>query len=74
MTLTAYGLRKAVPSKPMQVDLTAITYDPEQQISVIEDGGMTLPALRHTTGTTSTNTATRDNAQGSDSDSDQRED
>lgn len=70
----AFALRHAVPSQPMTVDLTTISYDPEQQISVVTEGGMTLPALRHTTGTTSTNTASQDNKGGSDSDSDQRQD
>ena len=74
MTRHAFGLRHAVPSHPMAVDMTTISYDPEQQISLVADGGMTLPALRHTTGTTSTNTATQDNKGGSDSDSDQRQD
>jgi putative ATP-grasp target RiPP len=58
----------------MEVDLSTVRYDPVQQISVVDEGGMTLPALRHTTGTTSTNTATQDNKGGSDRDQDQRED
>jgi putative ATP-grasp target RiPP len=70
----AFGLRHAIPAVPMEVDLSTVRYDPEQQISVVDEGGMTLPALRHTTGTTSTNTATQDNKGGSDRDQDQRED
>jgi putative ATP-grasp target RiPP len=74
MTDVAFGLRHSVPAVPMRVDLSAISYDPDQQISIVQEGGMTLPALRHTTGTTSTNTATQDNKGGSDADQDQRED
>lgn len=74
MTVTAFSLRHAVPVVPMPVDLSSVRYDSEQQISVIDDGGITLPALKHTTGTTSTNTARQDNQGGADSDSDQRED
>lgn len=74
MTTEAFGLRHAVPVVPLQVDLSTVRYDGEQQISVVDEGGVTLPALRHTTGTTSTNTARQDNKGGADSDSDQRED
>ena len=74
MTDVAFGLRHSVPAVLMRVDLWAISYDPVQQISIVQEDGMTLPALRHTTGTTSTNTATQDNKGGSDSDQDHRED
>ncbi|GIM85862.1 hypothetical protein Sar04_25980 [Salinispora arenicola] len=56
------------------MDLSAIRFDPDRQISVITDSGLTVPALRHSTGTTSTNTASQDNKGGSDRDSDQTED
>ncbi|GAB1693681.1 putative ATP-grasp-modified RiPP [Krasilnikovia sp. M28-CT-15] len=70
----AFGLRHAVPVVPALVDLSTVHYDPVQQISIVEGGGITLPALRHTTGTTSTNTARQDNQGGADRDQDQRED
>jgi putative ATP-grasp target RiPP len=71
---TAFGLRHAVPSVPLEVDLSAVHYDHDRQISVINEGGTLLPALKHSTGQTATNTATQDNKGGSDRDSDQTED
>lgn len=70
----AFGTRLAVRPAPTEVDLTAIRFDPERQISVVTDGGIAVPALRHSTGRTSTNTASQDNKGGADSDSDQTED
>ncbi|WP_230533599.1 putative ATP-grasp-modified RiPP [Salinispora arenicola] len=70
----AFGIRQAVEGAPLPVDLSAIRFDPDRQISVITDSGLTVPALRHSTGTTSTNTASQDNKGGSDRDSDQTED
>lgn len=58
----------------LPVDLTAVQYDPDQQISMITDDGVTVPALKHSTGRTSTNTANRDNKGGADTDTDQTED
>jgi putative ATP-grasp target RiPP len=75
MTMTMpYGARQAVAVEPLLVDLTAIEYDPNRQISLITEGGVSVPALKHLTGNTSTNTASQDNAKGSDSDSDRTED
>lgn len=74
MTTTAFGLRHAIPSIPTPVDLSAISYDTEQQVSVIQHEGVTLPVLKHSTGQTATNTAKQDNAGGADSDTDQTED
>jgi putative ATP-grasp target RiPP len=70
----ALGLRQAVDVTPMPVDMSQIRFDPERQISVVMQSGVAVPALRHSTGKTSTNTATQDNKGGSDSDSDQTED
>lgn len=74
MTRTAFGLRQAVEAEPLPVDLTAIRFDADQQISVITADGVSVPALKHSTGTTSTNTASQDNKGGADRDSDQTED
>jgi putative ATP-grasp target RiPP len=74
MEKVTFGLRYATPSQPGRVDLATYRYDPDLQIGVVEEGGVTLPALRHSTGTTSTNTASQDNSNGADSDSDQTED
>ena len=74
MTVTAFGIRQATSAVPLPVDLSAIRYDPDRQVSVITDNGVTVPALKHSTGTTSTNTATQDNKGGSDRDSDRTED
>ncbi|MEV4642805.1 putative ATP-grasp-modified RiPP [Actinoplanes sp. NPDC049548] len=74
MTQLAYGLRHAIPATPTLVDMSTVHYDPDRQISMVTEGGTTLPVLRHTSGTTSTNTASQDNKGGSDSDQDYRED
>jgi putative ATP-grasp target RiPP len=73
-TTTPYGVRYAVTSEPVPVDLSMITFDRGQQISVVREDGVVLPALKHSTGQTSTNTAAQDNKGGSDSDADQTED
>jgi putative ATP-grasp target RiPP len=70
----AFGLRHAVRPAPTPVDWSSVRFDAGQQISVVTKDGVSLPALRHTTGTTSTNTAAQDNKGGADRDSDQRQD
>ena len=70
----AFGVRQAVNSVPLPADLSAIRFDPDRQISVITEGGASVPALKHSTGTTSTNTARQDNKGGADRDSDRTED
>lgn len=74
MAPVAFGVRQAVDALPLPVDLSAIRFDSDRQISVITEGGVSVPALKHSTGTTSTNTATQDNKGGADRDSDQTED
>lgn len=70
----AFGVRQAVDPIRLPVDLTTIAYDPDRQISMITEDGVTVPALKHSTGTTSTSTAIQDNKGGADSDSDYTED
>ena len=74
MTVAAFGARQAVDVVPVSVDLSTVRFDPDRQISLITEDGGSVPALKHSTGTTSTNTATQDNKGGSDRDSDQTED
>lgn len=74
MAVMAFGARRAVDVVPVPVDLSLVWFDPDRQISIITEGGVDVPALRHSTGTTSTNTATQDNKGGADKDSDQSED
>jgi putative ATP-grasp target RiPP len=69
-----FGVRQAVAAVPLPVDLSTIHYDPDRQISVITEDGVTVPALKHSTGTTSTNTAVQDNKGGPDRDIDHTED
>ncbi|WP_305784977.1 putative ATP-grasp-modified RiPP [Symbioplanes lichenis] len=73
MTL-AFGVRQAVPAQPMPVDMAAIRFDPDRQINMISAKGVPVPALRHSTGRTSTSTVTQDNKGGADADQDQTED
>ena len=74
MAPVAFGVRQAVEPVLLPVDLSTIRFDPDRQISVITEDGVTVPALKHSTGTTSTNTAVQDNQGGADKDSDQTED
>lgn len=69
-----YGVSHARTVEPERVDLTAVFFDPTEQISKINDNGALMPLMKHTTGTTSTNTANQDNKGGADKDSDARED
>jgi len=72
--VAAFGVRQGVEVVPLAVDLSAIRFDPDRQISVVTENGASVPALKHSTGTTSTNTARQDNVGGADRDSDQTED
>jgi len=54
----------------MTVDLSAVSFDSDRQISVVTEHGVPVPALKHSTGTTNTNTARYDNSGGADKDSD----
>ncbi len=74
VVVTAFGVRQAVDVVPAAVDLSAVRFDPDRQISVVSEDGVTVPALKHSTGKTSTNTAAQDNKGGADRDSDQTED
>jgi putative ATP-grasp target RiPP len=75
MTMTMpYGACQAVTVQPLPVDLTTIVYDPDRQVSIITEDGVSVPALKHSTGNTSTNTATQDNSKGADKDTDATED
>jgi putative ATP-grasp target RiPP len=71
---TPYGVRHAQTVTPIPVDLATMIFDSEQQITVVLDGGVSMPALKHSTGRTSTSTANQDNKGGADRDSDQTED
>ena len=74
MTQVAFGARQAVDVVPVPVDMSAVRFDPDRQISIITEGGVSVPALKHSTGNTSTNTAAQDNKGGADKDSDRTED
>ncbi|WP_353890638.1 putative ATP-grasp-modified RiPP [Micromonospora sp. WMMA1363] len=66
-----FGLRFAVvPAHPIPVDLTAVRYDPERQMSVDTTGAPVLG--KHSTGATSTRTS--DGYKSMDSDIDHTED
>ncbi len=74
MTVTAFGVRQAMTVEPVPVDMTTIRFDCDLQISVIVEHGVDIPALKHSTGSTNTNTASQDNKGGADRDSDRTED
>jgi putative ATP-grasp target RiPP len=69
-----FGVRQAVEVSPVRVDLEALIYDRDRQVNFVRDGGVLVPALRHSTGTTSTNTSSSDARPGNDSDQDHTED
>lgn len=69
-----FGVRHAIAVRPAQVDLSVLIYDPDRQINYVCDGGVTVPALKHSSGKTSTTTASQDAKPGNDYDSDQTED
>ena len=68
-----FGLRyvTAPPeSSVVKVDFSKISYDPVQQMALIaDDDGSLLPAMKHTSTTTKTSTASHDR-EGNDSDTD----
>lgn len=68
-----FGIRLAVASKPVEVNLSHLFYDPDRQIAVVGDGGDPVPLLEQTSYSTKTSTAPRD-ASPSDADSDAEED
>jgi putative ATP-grasp target RiPP len=63
-TVRPFGLRWAqTPSAAGRVELdwSAIGYDPERQIATVDDGeGHVLPAMRHTSTQTTTSTSEHD--------------
>lgn len=71
--LYPFGLRYVIApaeSSVVEVDFSRISYDPVQQISVIlDDDGSLLPAMKHTSTTTKTSTASHDR-KGDDADTD----
>jgi putative ATP-grasp target RiPP len=60
--------------EPQPVDPLALIYDPGRQINLVRDGDVLVPALKHSTGKTSTTTASSDAKPGNDYDRDQTED
>jgi putative ATP-grasp target RiPP len=71
-----FGLTVAVsPRTVTTVNRTQINYDEENQIGVLDDGGVPVPLSKHTDGTTNTVTDGGDgHGSNRDSDSDHRED
>jgi putative ATP-grasp target RiPP len=70
-----FGLRylsEAGPGSSEALD-AAVTFDPERQISVVDDDGVVVPAFKRTNGQTNTTTNVHDR-QESDSDTDYEED
>jgi putative ATP-grasp target RiPP len=68
-----FGVRHAVTVNPEPVDLTPLIYDRDLQINLVRDGGVLMPALKHSTGQTSTSTASSD-SRPADTDKDHTED
>jgi putative ATP-grasp target RiPP len=68
-----FGLRYATTpavAAAVRLDFSRIAYDPEQQIAVVtEDDGTLLPAMRHTSTQTKTETGSHDRT-GPDDDTD----
>jgi putative ATP-grasp target RiPP len=61
-TVRPFGLRYAVtPAETAEVDLSSLTYDEDEQISFVGDGGVMVPAMRHTSTQTKTHTGDRSN-------------
>jgi putative ATP-grasp target RiPP len=74
--VTPFGLRYATPPGPgavTDVDWSAIGYDPARQIATVTEDGEQVPAMKHTSGQTSTSTATQDRS-GGDKDTDTTQD
>jgi putative ATP-grasp target RiPP len=56
-TVRPFGLRYAVvPLATVDVDLSTLRYDDDRQISVMLDGNVMVPAMRHTSTKTKTQT------------------
>lgn len=72
--LVPFGVRHAVTVTPQPADPSTLIYDPDRQVNLVRDGGVLVPALKHSTGKTSTTTASSDARPGNDYDSDQTED
>lgn len=53
---------------------SALVYDPVWQVNYVREGSAIVPALRHSTGKTSTTTASSDARPGNDYDDDYTED
>lgn len=68
-----FGVSLAIQPRTATVDLSHVGYDTDRQIAVVNDGGILVPLMRHSTGTTKTNTG-RDDSRPPDSDSDATED
>jgi putative ATP-grasp target RiPP len=72
-TVSPFGLRYVTApaaGSVVEVDFSEISYDPVRQIAVVaDDDGSLLPAMKHTSTTTKTSTASNDR-KGSDSDTD----
>lgn len=67
-----FGLRFAVepiPAATVALDRDHLTYDPVNQMAVMNDGGVISPVFRHSGDTTNTSTASQDRS-GDDSDQD----
>jgi putative ATP-grasp target RiPP len=61
--MAPFGLLRAVPPSPsavVDVDWSAIGFDPSRQIAVIVDDGTVLPAMKHTSTQTKTSTNSHD--------------
>lgn len=55
-----FGLKYAVtPHATVDVDFSALSYDADRQIAVVDDDGTLIPAMRHTSTKTKTHTGDR---------------
>jgi putative ATP-grasp target RiPP len=67
-----FGLKYVTDSNSLsrgELDFTALDYDFDRQIAVMRDGASVLPVFKHTSGSTSTETARADkNAPDTDTD------
>lgn len=56
-TARPFGLRYAVvPPSTIDVDLSTLGYDADRQIAIVLDGDVVVPAMRHTSTKTKTQT------------------
>lgn len=68
-----FGLRYAASPNTAGrdgLDIAALDYDFDRQIAIMYDGGLVLPAFKHTSNQTSTSTADHDRKGGGDADTD----